>query len=76
MTQKEVREKVALLKDGQIVEIAGDWFQAVKVDDVDFEESCEVCQLDCICRGDIFNICREMESAASYWWYLKLAHRP
>lgn len=74
MTQKEVREKVALLKDGQIVEIAGDWFQAVKVDDADFETCCDACQLDSICRGDVHYICCEMETSASYFWVLKLAH--
>ena len=74
MKEKELREKVALLKDGQVVEIAGDFFQAVRVDDADFESCCEVCQLDSICRGDVFNVCCEMETAASHWWYLKLAH--
>lgn len=74
MTQKELNEKVALLKDGQIVEIAGDWFQAVKVDGEDFEMCCEVCQLDSICRGEVRYVCCEMETAASCWWYLKLAH--
>lgn len=74
MTDKERYEKAQLLKAGQVVEIAGDWFQAVKVDDVDFESCCERCQLDSICRGDVFQVCCEMETAASHWWYLKLAH--
>ena len=74
MKQKELYEKVQLLKAGQIVEIAGDWFQAVKVDDADFESCCEKCELDSICHGDVFDVCCEMETAASHWWYLKLAH--
>lgn len=74
MKQKELYEKVQLLKAGQIVEIAGDWFQAVKVDDADFETCCEKCELDSICHDDVFEVCCEMETAASYWWYLKLAH--
>lgn len=74
MKQKELYEKVQLLKAGQVVEISGDWFQAVKVDDADFESCCEQCQLDSICRDDVFDVCCEMETAASHWWYLKLAH--
>ena len=74
MKQKELYEKVQLLKAGQVVEIAGDWFQAVKVDDTDFESCCEQCQLDSICHDDVFDVCCEMETAASHWWYLKLAH--
>ena len=74
MTEKEVREKIALLKDGQVVEIAGDFFQAVRVDDTDIESICEVCQLGGICRGGVFYICCSMEMDDSHWWYLKLAH--
>lgn len=74
MTQKELREKIALLKDGQVVEIAGDFFQALKVDEAGFETCCEQCDLDSICRGDVHVICCEMEDAGSYFWRLKLAH--
>lgn len=74
MKQKELYEKVQLLKAGQVVEISGDWFQAVKVDNADFESCCEKCELDSICHDDVFEVCCEMETAASHWWYLKLAH--
>ena len=74
MKQKELYEKVQLLKAGQIVEIAGDWFQAFKVDNTDFEYCCKQCQLDSICHDDVFEVCCEMETGASHWWYLKLAH--
>lgn len=74
MTDKERYQKVQLLKAGQIVEIAGDWFQAVKVDGEDFELCCGICELDCICRGDVRDVCCELETAESNWWYLKLAH--
>ena len=75
MKKKELYEKVQLLKAGQIVEIAGDWFRAVKIENVDFESVCNLCDLDCICRGDVFDVCCEMETAASHHWMLKLAHR-
>ena len=74
MTEKDVYKKVQLLKAGQIVEINNDWFQAVRVDDVDFESCCQQCDLDSICRGDVFPICCEPETAASHRWMPKFAH--
>lgn len=74
MKQKELYEKVQLLKAGQIVEIAADWFRAVKLENADFESCCQICDLDSICRGDVFDVCCEMETAASHHWILKLAH--
>ena len=75
MRQKELREKVALLKDGQTVWIAGDSFRAVKVENYDKESCCEQCDLDSICRGDVFEVCCAMETVESHHWLLKLAHR-
>lgn len=74
MTDKERYQKVQLLKAGQIVEIAGDWFRAVKVEGGAFDSCCQHCDLDSICRGDVFDVCCEMETAASHFWMLKLAH--
>lgn len=74
MKQKELEEKVQLLKAGQIVEIAGDYFRAVKVEGWDIVACCEQCDLDSICRGDVNDVCSEMETVASHHWILKLAH--
>ena len=74
MKEKELYEKVQLLKAGQIVEINGDWFRAVRIADTDRETCCEQCDLDSICHDDVFDVCCEMETAASHWWMLKLAH--
>lgn len=74
MKEKELRKKVALLKDGQIVEIAGDWFKASRVPDEWDMHACEACDLDSICHGDVNEVCIEMETAGSNRWYLKLAH--
>lgn len=74
MKQKELNEKVQLLKAGQIVEIEGDYFRAVRLEnDMPFG-LCNECALDSICRGDVVEICCEMETAGSHRWYLKLAH--
>lgn len=74
MKQKELYEKAQLLKAGQVVEIAGDYFQAVHIDNREESYCCEQCDLDSICRGDVFDVCCEMETLASHDWLLKLAH--
>lgn len=74
MTLKEIREKAALLRDGQIVQIEGDFFRALKVSD-DWEgRACEACDLDCLCRGDVAIVCDELDKPIYSRWYLKLAH--
>lgn len=75
MKQKELYEKVQLLKAGQVVQIAGDFFQAVKVDDSDPTSMCNVCDLDSICHDDVLDVCVAMEAPRSHGWILKLAHR-
>ena len=75
MKQKELNKKVQLLKAGQIVEISGDWFRAVKLPDGVEVRPCEECDLDSICHGDVFDVCVEMETLGSNKWLLKLAHR-
>lgn len=74
MKKKTLYEKAQLLKAGQIVEINGDYFRAVKVEGWDFESCCMSCDLDSICRDEVFEVCCEMETAASHFWQLKLAH--
>lgn len=74
MKKKTLYEKAQLLKAGQIVEINGDYFQALKVEKEDFESCCMYCDLDSICRDEVFEVCCEMETAASHFWRLKLAH--
>lgn len=74
MTQKELSEKVALLKDGQIVEIANDWFRACRVAEDSGDWPCEACDLDSICKGDVGQVCSELDFPFYDRWYLKLAH--
>lgn len=74
MKQKELNEKVQLLKAGQVVEIAGDYFQAIRLAK-DWEvRACEACDLDSICRGDVAEVCSELDRPYYTRWYLKLAH--
>ena len=74
MKQKELREKVALLKDGQIVQIAGDFFRAIKLESDNKRDVCMQCDLDSICHDDVLDVCYEMETNHPYKWRLKLAH--
>lgn len=74
MTQKELYQKVQLLKAGQIVEIAGDFFRAVQLDIAWPDTCCGQCSLDSICRDEVLVVCCEMETEASHHWQLKLAH--
>lgn len=66
--------KAQLLKAGQVVEIAGDCFQAVKLDDTCLGSPCQECSLDSICRDDVFDVCCQMETLTEHRWMLKLAH--
>ena len=75
MRTKELNEKVQLLKAGQIVEIAGDWFQACRVAESWEGAACDACALDSICRGDVAMVCSELDSIGNRRWYLKLAHK-
>ena len=74
MRQRELYKKVQLLKAGQVVQIAGDFFRAIKLEDVDRTDICADCDLDSICRDDVLDVCCEMESTRSRGWMLKLAH--
>lgn len=75
MKQKELYEKAQLLKAGQIVEIAGNFFRAVHIECLGELSCCDQCDLDSICRDDVFDVCCEMETLESHNWQLKLAHR-
>lgn len=74
MTQKELYAKVALLRDGQIVQIEGDFYQACKTPDYWEVRACNYCDLDCLCRGDVATVCTELDRPLYTKYYLKLAH--
>lgn len=75
MKQKELYKKVQLLRAGQIVEIAGDWFIACRLSDDWQVRACEACDLDSICQGDVAEVCSELDKPFYTKYYLKLAHR-
>lgn len=72
MTRKELNEKVCLLHDGQIVEIDGLMFSAIRISDDDPETPCFYCNVKSICRGNIQNVCTELDPFDVSRWYLWL----
>lgn len=75
MRQKELNEKIQLLKAGVIVNIANDTFFAVRVPESWEYRACELCELDSICRGEVAEVCSALDWPSDDRWYLKLAHR-
>lgn len=65
-------EIIALLKDGQIVEIDGNMFMAQTLDDGDSDSPCWLCNVDCLCRGDVARVCEELDLYSKSEWYLEL----
>lgn len=72
MKDKEVNEKVTLLKAGQIVEINGLMFSAKRCIDDEEEFPCRICSVDSACSGDILMICNELDLTSRSMWYLHL----
>lgn len=72
MNQKLLAEKVALLKDGQIVEIDNLLFSAKRINDDDPQTPCWYCNVDCLCHGDVAEVCTELDFLSKSVWYLHL----
>lgn len=58
MKEKELHEKAVHLSEGGIVEVAGLFVRAIPVND--YVVGCEVCQMDCLCRGEMTDLCAEL----------------
>lgn len=72
MNQRKLRKKVALLKSGQIVEINGNYFGAIRINDDDPQKPCLYCNVDCLCHGDVAEVCTELDFMSKSVWYLNL----
>lgn len=72
MSDKELSEKVALLKDGQIVEIDSNRYKAIKVSPWTENIPCYFCEIDSNCRYNVFFVCYELNSNAEEHYFLKL----
>ena len=59
---KEVHRKAIRLREGGTVEINGNYFSAETLPS-DFDDSpCYDCNVDCLCRGEVCDVCNEMDS--------------
>lgn len=72
MKTSVLAEKVALLKDGVPVEIDGLWFKALRINDDDPQTPCLYCNVDCLCKDDIAEVCTELDFLSKSVWYLHL----
>lgn len=72
MNYKELAKKVALLKDGQIVEIDNLLFSAKRINEDDPQTPCLYCNVDCLCRGDVAEVCTELDFISKSVWFLNL----
>lgn len=72
MNGNELARKVALLKDGQKVEIDGHVFSAKRMIGENWGSPCLYCNVDCICDGDITDVCNELDFMSKTEWYLNL----
>lgn len=72
MKLDELRQKVALLKDGQVVEIDGLYYKAKRVPECWPQDACYYCNIDCLCHGDVAQVCTELDFLSKSVWYLTL----
>ena len=72
MRYRELVQKIALLKDGQVVRIDGLYFSAKKTNDDDPQPPCLYCNVDCLCHDDVNEVCNGLDFMSKSVWYLHL----
>lgn len=72
MKAKDLNEKIALLKDGQHVEIDGMIFSAKSINPTFPYSPCAECNVDCLCHGDVAEVCIMLDFMSKTVWYLHL----
>ena len=72
MTNKERYEKAVRLCEGGVVEVASLYVKAVIVEgDI---HACDVCDMDCICRDEMQQLCIQCDDYDRKRHYLKLVN--
>ena len=71
MKQKELHEKAIRLIEGGLAEVDNLWVRAIKVPEG--FNPCYECNMDCLCKGDIAELCNELSWLDKYQYLLKLA---
>lgn len=72
MTLREIDEKVQLLRAGQVVEINDLCFRAKSIEVPDGDLECLYCSVDCMCKGDIPEVCMSLETRQRPHWILEI----
>lgn len=72
MSDKEIREKAALLADGQIVEIDGNNYKAVRLSPTLEGSPCYYCEVECNCHYNVLLVCFELENSPKSQYHLQL----
>ena len=73
MNAKQIKKKCQLLKAGQVVEIDGNFFRAIRLSAIGWSSPCYVCTLDSICKGNVADVCANLDTFPDDGWLLKLA---
>lgn len=74
MTYKIREELVAMLRDKQSICVDGLYIKAVRLDICYDDIRCNMCDMDCLCKGNIADICDSVNEYAINPYILKLCH--
>lgn len=72
MTDKELNKIVKLLKDRQPVWVSGHSIRAMRVHGASPGAECDYCEMDCLCKGVIAEICEALNLHAKTPYHLWL----
>lgn len=74
MNKEKRTELVALLRDGQRVAVDGLVIKAIRLPEWAMGIYCDHCDMDCLCKGNIADICNEINSIGVKPYILRLCH--
>lgn len=72
MNKENKIKKVNLLRSGQYATAEGLTFRAVRLLPYSEAYKCYFCEMDCLCKGDIAELCEALNENAKAPYYLKL----
>lgn len=72
MTEAKRQLLVGLLRDGQRVAVEGLVVKAMRLLPFSEGDKCDYCEMDCLCKGDIADLCEALNENAKTPYYLFL----
>lgn len=72
MNEETKRKQVGLLRSGQYVTVEGIIIKAIRLLPFSEGDKCDYCEMDCLCRGDIADLCEAINENAKTPYYLLL----